>query len=740
MSRADEEKRTAGADPRKMGPPAGGPPPGAPQGFDPSKFDPKKFDPKKGPPKFDPKDFDPEKMDPEEFKRRMEAGELPDFPKPKGIMKLLMPKMDFKDEGPSLTGMEQDNPGYRPLVRPDTSKQKDGRRGGPGGGPGGGRRGPGAMRGEKPKDFKGSMKHLIQYLMDFKWLILLVSICSVCSTVLATVNPRILAKVTDEISRGVAAVTAGGTNGVDFGYVSRVMLILLGLYIISALFSYAQGFALANVSNKISYNLRKAIIEKINRLPVNFFHTLSNGEVMSRITNDVDTVSHSMNQCLTQIITSVVTLVGVLVMMLSISWKLTLIAIAMLPFSGLCTAIMVGISQKHFRARQKLLGTVNGYVEEMYSGQQILKAFCAEDRARMEFDYENERLYNAFWKAEFLTGMMRPIMNFIGNAGYVAVCVLGASMCARGTLSIGSIQAFSTYVRTFNQPITQVANISSQLQSTAAAAERVFQFLDEAEEQDPDAHLSVRDMDIRGDVDFEHVHFGYEPDEPIIHDFSAHVKAGQRIAIVGPTGAGKTTMVKLLMRFHDLQGGAIYLDGHDTREFTRQDLRTEIGMVLQDTWLFNGTVMENIRYGKLDATDEQVVEAAKAAQVDFFIRTQAEGYDMVLNEETSNISAGQKQLLTIARAILADNRILVLDEATSSVDTRTEILIQRAMDNLMKGRTSFIIAHRLSTIRNADLILCMKDGDIVEQGNHDQLMAMNGFYAQLYNSQFEQVS
>ena len=417
MSRADEEKRTAGADPRKMGPPAGGPPPGAPQGFDPSKFDPKKFDPKKGPPKFDPKDFDPEKMDPEEFKRRMEAGELPDFPKPKGIMKLLMPKMDFKDEGPSLTGMEQDNPGYRPLVRPDTSKQKDGRRGGPGGGPGGGRRGPGAMRGEKPKDFKGSMKHLIQYLMDFKWLILLVSICSVCSTVLATVNPRILAKVTDEISRGVAAVTAGGTNGVDFGYVSRVMLILLGLYIISALFSYAQGFALANVSNKISYNLRKAIIEKINRLPVNFFHTLSNGEVMSRITNDVDTVSHSMNQCLTQIITSVVTLVGVLVMMLSISWKLTLIAIAMLPFSGLCTAIMVGISQKHFRARQKLLGTVNGYVEEMYSGQQILKAFCAEDRARMEFDYENERLYNAFWKAEFLTGMMRPIMNFIGNAG-----------------------------------------------------------------------------------------------------------------------------------------------------------------------------------------------------------------------------------------------------------------------------------------------------------------------------------
>ena len=751
MNRADETRKPAGADPQQMGPPAGGPPkdfdptkfdPGKlPKDFDPSKFPPPGFDPKKGPPKgFDPKkgppDFDPENFDPEKFKEAMENGEFPDMPKPKGIMKLFMPKFDFNQNEPSLTGMEQDNPGYRPLVRPDTSKMKNGRRGGP---PGGGR-GPGAMRGEKPKDFKGSMKHLIHYLMEFKWMILLVSICSICSTVLATVNPKILAKITDEIARGVAAVTAGGTNGVDFGYVGRVMLILLILYIISALFAYAQGFALANVSNKISYNLRKNIIEKINRLPVNFFHTMSNGEVMSRITNDVDTVSHSMNQCLTQIITSLVTLIGVLVMMLSISWKLTLIAIAMLPFSGICTALMVSISQKHFRARQKLLGTVNGYVEEMYSGQQILKAFCAEDRALMEFDYENDRLYNAFWKAEFLTGMMRPIMNFIGNAGYVAVCVLGASMCARGTLSIGSIQAFITYVRTFNQPITQVANISSQLQSTAAAAERVFQFLDEPEEQDPDAHLSIADMDIRGDVDFDHVHFGYDPEEIVINDFSAHVKAGQRIAIVGPTGAGKTTMVKLLMRFHDLLSGSIKLDGYDTREFTRHDLREAIGMVLQDTWLFNGTIMENIRYGKLDATDEQVVEAAKAAQVDFFIRTQAEGYNMVLNEETSNISAGQKQLLTIARAILADNRILILDEATSSVDTRTEILIQRAMDNLMQGRTSFIIAHRLSTIRGADLILCMRDGDIVEQGTHEELMALNGFYAQLYNSQFEKVS
>ena len=745
---ADSQQPMKGFDPSKM-----------PKDFDPSKM-PKGFDPSKMPKDFDPskmpKDFDPSKMpgkpggkkgpggfkppedfDPEKMKEMIEKGEFPEgMPKPKGIMKLLMPKFPDPNEI-DKADLNAYPPGYRPLVRPDTSKMKNQRRGGrPGGG------GPPGMRGggEKAKDFKGSMKQLMKYMMVYKWLILLVAVCSVCSTLLSTINPKILARITNEIVRGVAAVTAGGTNGVDFHYVGQVILILLGLYVLSMLFSYAQGFTLAYVSNKVSYNLRNAIIIKINKLPINFFHKYSNGEVMSRITNDVDTVSHSLNACITQVIHAVVTLVGVLWMMLSISWKLTLVALCMLPASGIFTAIMVGISQKHFRNRQKLLGTVNGYVEEMYAGQILLKAFCAEDRAVNEFDFENDRLYYATWKAEFLTGMMMPIMNFIGNLGYVAVCVLGASMCARGTLDIGSIQAFITYVKSFNQPITQVANISSQLQSTAAAAERVFQFLGETEEQDPKAHLKVADMDIKGDVRFDHVRFGYEEDEPVIHDFSADVKAGQKIAIVGPTGAGKTTMVKLLMRFHDLQGGAIYLDGHDTREFTRQDLRTEIGMVLQDTWLFNGTVMENIRYGKLDATDEQVVEAAKAAQVDFFIRTQAEGYDMVLNEETSNISAGQKQLLTIARAILADNRILVLDEATSSVDTRTEILIQRAMDNLMKGRTSFIIAHRLSTIRNADLILCMKDGDIVEQGNHEQLMAMNGFYAQLYNSQFEQVS
>ena len=745
---ADSQQPMKGFDPSKM-----------PKDFDPSKM-PKGFDPSKMPKDFDPskmpKDFDPSKMpgkpggkkgpggfkppedfDPEKMKEMIEKGEFPEgMPKPKGIMKLLMPKFPDPNEI-DKADLNAYPPGYRPLVRPDTSKMKNQRRGGrPGGG------GPPGMRGggEKAKNFKASMKQLIKYMMVYKWLILLVAVCSVCSTLLSTINPKILARITNEIVRGVAAVTAGGTNGVDFHYVGQVILILLGLYVLSMLFSYAQGFTLAYVSNKVSYNLRNAIIEKINKLPINFFHKYSNGEVMSRITNDVDTVSHSLNACITQVIHAVVTLVGVLWMMLSISWKLTLVALCMLPASGIFTAVMVGISQKHFRNRQKLLGTVNGYVEEMYAGQTLLKAFCAEDRAVNEFDFENDRLYYATWKAEFLTGMMMPIMNFIGNLGYVAVCVLGASMCARGTLDIGSIQAFITYVKSFNQPITQVANISSQLQSTAAAAERVFQFLGETEEQDPKAHLKVADMDIKGDVRFDHVRFGYEEDEPVIHDFSADVKAGQKIAIVGPTGAGKTTMVKLLMRFHDLQGGAIYLDGHDTREFTRQDLRTEIGMVLQDTWLFNGTVMENIRYGKLDATDEQVVEAAKAAQVDFFIRTQADGYNMILNEETSNISAGQKQLLTIARAILADNRILVLDEATSSVDTRTEILIQRAMDNLMKGRTSFIIAHRLSTIRNADLILCMKDGDIVEQGNHDQLMAMNGFYAQLYNSQFEQVS
>ncbi|MBO4330684.1 MAG: ABC transporter ATP-binding protein [Oscillospiraceae bacterium] len=610
---------------------------------------------------------------------------------------------------------------------------KNQRRRGPGGGPM-------AMRGEKPKDFKGSIRQLAKYLMAFKWLVVVIALCSICSTVLSTINPKVLARATNEIARGVAAVTAGGTNGVDFAYVGRIILIMLALYITAMLFSYIQGFTLAFISARISYNLRNSIIEKINKLPINFFHTMSNGEVMSRITNDVDSVSNSLQQCLTQIVSALVTFVGVLAMMLSISWKLTLVAIIMLPFSGIFTALVVGVSQKHFRNRQKMLGIVNGYVEEMYSGQQLLKAFSSEERAIREFEYENERLYTAAWKAEFLTGMMMPITNFIGNLGYVAICVLGASMCARGAIRIGDIQAFITYVKSFNQPITQVANMSSQLQSTAAAAERVFAFLNEEEETDPGVKAELKGLEVNGDIVFDHVRFGYNPDEPVINDFSAKVKAGQKVAIVGPTGAGKTTMVKLLMRFHDLQGGAIYLDGHDIREFSRQDLRGNIGMVLQDTWLYNDTIMENIRYGRLDATDEEVIAAAKAAQVDFFIRTQADGYNMILNEETSNISAGQKQLLTIARAILADTKLLILDEATSSVDTRTEMLIQKAMDNLMQGRTSFVIAHRLSTIKNADLILCMKDGDIVEQGSHDELMALNGFYAQMYNSQFEKVS
>lgn len=711
-------------------PPFGERPP-MPEGMQPPK---EGFDPKN----FDPENFDPENFDPEKLAEMLEKGELPGMPKKKGLMKLFMPKMpDMKEMAKEMkdnsTGMEKDIPGYRPLVRPDSSKMKNQRRGGPRGGPPG-------MRGEKPKDFKGSIRQLAKYLFAFKWLVVVIVLCSMCSTILSTINPKILANATNEIARGVQAVTNGGTNGVDFNYVGRIIMIMMVLYIVSMLFSYIQGFTLAYISAKISYNLRNSIIEKINRLPINFFHTLSNGEVMSRITNDVDSVSNSLQQCLTQIVSALVTLIGVLVMMLSISWKLTLVAIIMLPFSGICTALVVGVSQKHFRNRQKLLGTVNGYVEEMYAGQLLVKAFGSEERAIREFEHENERLYTAAWKAEFLTGMMMPITSFIGNLGYMAICVLGASMCARGAIKIGDIQAFITYVKNFNQPITQIANMSSQLQSTAAAAERVFAFLNEEDEKDEGLNPELENMQVKGDVEFENVRFGYNPEDIVINNFSARVKAGQKVAIVGPTGAGKTTMVKLLMRFHDLLGGAIYLDGHDTREIERSALRSNIGMVLQDTWLYNDTIMENIRYGRLDATDEEVIEAAKAAQVDFFIRTQADGYNMILNEETSNISAGQKQLLTIARAILADTKLLILDEATSSVDTRTEMLIQKAMDNLMRGRTSFVIAHRLSTIKNADLILCMKDGDIVEQGSHDELMAIGGFYAQLYNSQFERVS
>ena len=560
---------------------------------------------------------------------------------------------------------------------------------------------------------------------------------------------KVLAKATDELAKGIMAVITGGDGVIDFGYIGVVLLTLLGLYLLSALFSYVQGFTMAGISAKVSYNLRQQIIQKINRLPLGYFHKVSQGEILSRITNDVDTLSQSLNQSVTQLITSVTSMIGVLIMMLSISWQLTLVALCILPLSLLLVMGVVKKSQGYFRGQQKYLGAVNGHVEEMYGGHLVVKAFNGEEKSVKAFDEQNKKLYNAGWKAQFLSGLMQPIMGFVGNLGYVAICILGASMAAGGTMTIGGIQAFIQYVRSFTQPITQMANISNQLQMTVAAAERVFEFLEEKEEAVIKPRLSLahrseepsaEKIRLKGDVQFSHVRFGYEPDEVIIKDFSADVKAGQKVAIVGPTGAGKTTLVKLLMRFHDIDAGDIFVDGHNVKEFTKEDLRQEFGMVLQDTWLFNGTIMENIRYGRLDATDEEVIAAAKAAQVDHFIRTLPGGYQMQLNEEATNVSQGQKQLLTIARAILSDARIMILDEATSSVDTRTEILIQKAMDNLMIGRTSFVIAHRLSTIKNADLILCLKDGDIVEQGTHEELMDKNGFYANLYNSQFEKIS
>jgi ATP-binding cassette subfamily B protein len=596
------------------------------------------------------------------------------------------------------------------------------------------------MGGEKPKNFRGSIKKLIGYVSPFKWHLLLVAFCSAATTVFTAVGPKILSLITNELSRGVMEMATGGSKGIDFEYIGSIIITLLGLYIVSMVFSYLQGFIIAEISTKIGYNLRNTMMEKINRLPVKYFNTMTHGEVLSRITNDVDTMTQGMTNSITQSIRTIATLVFVLIMMISISWKLTLVAMCMIPVSAIFTMLTVKLSQKHYRNQQKYLGAVNGHVEEMYGGHTVIKAFSGEERALREFDELNDKLYNSAWRAQFLTGLMMPIMNIIEHIGYVVICILGAYMTAAKALMVGDIQAFLQYIRSFTQPIRQIANISSQMQSMAAAAERVFEFLDEEEETDGEVRYEMSKMEIKGDVSFDHVKFSYNKDEPVIKDFSASVKAGQKIAIVGPTGAGKTTMVKLLMRFHDLDDGAIYIDGYNIAEFARKDLRSVLSMVLQDTWLFNGTIMENIRYGNLNASDEEVVKAAKAAQVDHFVRTLPGSYQMVINEESSNISQGQKQLLTIARAILADKKILILDEATSSVDTRTEILIQRAMDNLMKGRTSFIIAHRLSTIRNADLILCMRDGDIVEQGTHDELMAENGFYAQLYNSQFERVS
>ncbi|ABX41242.1 ABC transporter ATP-binding protein [Lachnoclostridium phytofermentans] len=617
-----------------------------------------------------------------------------------------------------------------------TPKVPQRQRGPMGGGPMGGM----GMGGEKAKNFKGSLKKLMSYLAPFRIQIFVVIVFAAISTVFTIVGPKILAKATDELTSGIMGKITGKGGEIDFSYIATIMLWLVFLYVISAIFSYMQGHLMSGVSTNIAYNLRNAIMKKMNKLPFSYYNKTSHGEVLSRITNDVDTLNMTLNQSITQLITSVTSVLGVLIMMLSISWKLTIIAVLILPLSVLLIIGVVKKSQKYFKGQQKYLGRVNGHIEEMYGGHLVVKAFNGEEKSLEKFDQENEKLYESAWKSNFLSGLMMPIMNFVGNLGYVLICIVGASMAAGGTMTIGGIQAFIQYVRSFTQPISQIANISNQIQQMVAAAERVFEFLDENEESKDVVKVTMDDIDLKGDVTFDHVRFGYEDtDQIVIKDFSVKVKAGQKVAIVGPTGAGKTTLVKLLMRFHDINSGDIYVDGYNTKDFSRSDLRTEFGMVLQDTWLYNGTIMDNIRYGKLDATDEEVIKAAKAAQVDHFVRTLPDGYQMVLNEEASNISQGQKQLLTIARAILADSKILILDEATSSVDTRTEVLIQKAMDNLMKGRTSFIIAHRLSTIRNADIILCMKDGDIVEQGNHDELMKLGGFYANLYNSQFEKL-
>ncbi len=591
------------------------------------------------------------------------------------------------------------------------------------------------MPGEKAKDFKGTMKKLTAYLGKFKAAIFFVMLFAVGSTVFNIAGPKILGKATTELFNGLVGKISGGP-GIDFDKIGKILLMLLGLYVFSALFSFIQGYIMTGVSQKLTYQMRKEISEKIRHLPMNYFDKVSHGEILSRITNDVDTLSQSLNQSATQMITSVTTIVGVLVMMLSISPLMTLIALLILPVSVGFISVIVKYSQRYFKNQQEYLGHVNGQVEEVYGGHNIVKAFNKEEDVIAEFERDNDILCESAWKSQFLSGMMMPIMQFVGNLGYVAVVILGGYLAMKKTIEVGDIQSFIQYVRNFTQPIQQAAQVANMLQSTAAASERVFEFLEEAEE-DQTVPEAVTIEGLQGRVEFDHVRFGYNPEHTIIHDFSAKIEPGQKIAIVGPTGAGKTTMVKLLMRFYDVGGGSIKVDGHDVRDFNRSELREMFGMVLQDTWLFKGSIEENIRYGKLDATREEVEDAAKAAYVHRFVQTLPGGYEMELNEEANNVSQGQKQLLTIARAILADPKILILDEATSSVDTRTEVRIQKAMDNLMRGRTSFIIAHRLSTIRDADLILVMKDGDIVEQGNHEELLEQNGFYAELYNSQFE---
>ena len=592
------------------------------------------------------------------------------------------------------------------------------------------------MPGEKASDFKGTISRLIKYLGAYKISILVCFVFSAASAVFSIVGPKILGQATTKLFEGAMGKITGSGVGIDFSVIARILLTLALLYVLSALFGYIQSWIMAGVSVKISYRFRKDISEKINRLPLKYFDGVSQGEVLSRVTNDVDTVNQTLNQNISQIISSITTLVGVLVMMLTISWLMTLVTLLIIPLSLILVTAVTKLSQKYFVQQQNYLGHINGHIEEMYGGHLVMKAFNGEEKSVEEFDKLNKVLYNSAWKSQFLSGLMMPAMSFIGNIGFVAMCILGGWLAVQKAITVGDIQAFVQYVRSFTQPLAQVAGISNTIQQTAAAAERVFEFLDEKEE-DPDAEHTNFAQPSADQVEFKNVRFGYSPDKIIINDFSASVKPGQKVAIVGPTGAGKTTIVKLLMRFYELNGGSIQLDGHDSRDFTREELRSKFGMVLQDTWLYNGTIMENIRYGRLDATDEDVIEAAKAAHCDNFIRALPDGYNMVLDEEASNISQGQKQLLTIARAILADPKILILDEATSSVDTRTEVLIQKAMDRLMKGRTSFVIAHRLSTIRDADLILVMNDGDIVEQGRHEELLNKGGFYANLYNSQFE---
>ena len=608
----------------------------------------------------------------------------------------------------------------------------DNRRG-PGRGPMG--HGRGMMPGEKAKDFKGTMKKLMSYLGKYTYAIIAVFIFAIGSVAFSVIGPKVLGKATTEIFNGLIGKISGG-DGINFDRIKIILLTLVGLYLVSAILSFIQGFIMSGISQKLAYNLRDELSKKINRLPMSYFDKTTNGEVLSRFTNDIDTLAQSLNQSLTQIITAVTTLVGVFIMMLTISGVMTVAALVIIPIGMFVISMIIKRSQKFFAQQQAFLGNVNGQVEELYGGHLVVQAFNGQGDAIEKFDKTNEKLYQSAWKSQFLSGLMQPLMSFVGNLGYVLISILGGFLVIKNYIEVGDIQSFIQYVRQFNQPLNQIAQISNQLQATAASAERIFAFL--AEEEEPvTENDSVKVTRHDGEVIFDHVRFGYDENKVIIKDFNAKVKPGQKIAIVGPTGAGKTTIIKLLMRFYDVNSGAIYVDGKNIKDYNRQELRSHFGMVLQDTWLFSGSIKDNIKYGKLDATDEQVKQAAKAAHVDHFIKTLPSGYDMVLNEEASNVSQGQKQLLTIARAILADPEILILDEATSSVDTRTEVLIQKAMDNLMENRTSFIIAHRLSTIRNADLILVMKDGDIIEQGTHEELLAQDGFYTNLYNSQFD---